>query len=67
MVEVKLEGLEEIKKLFKGLPQVIQTIADAEIEEGLREFVLLGKKPGRERIMLHQIRFGTSWRNWVSC
>lgn len=44
MVEVKLEGLEEIKKFFTGLPQVIQTIADAEIEEGLREFVLLAKR-----------------------
>lgn len=44
MVEVKIEGLEEIKKFFQGLPEVIQNIADAEIEEGLREFVILAKR-----------------------
>lgn len=44
MVEVKLDGLEEIKKFFQGLPEVVQEISDAEIEEGLREFVLLAKR-----------------------
>ena len=39
MVKVEIEGFGALKTLFKELPSHVQDIADAEMEEGAREFV----------------------------
>jgi len=44
VVKVEIEGFGALKTLFKELPSHIQDIADAEMEEGAREFVLNAKR-----------------------
>lgn len=43
-IVIELGGFNEVLKMFKTLPQDVQDITDAEIEEGLREFVILAQR-----------------------